>query len=84
MPSSLAKTQRARAIERLETGGLVRLRDLVTEGIMPETGDDMGTMSQGHLKFFNLIFKNPRTYDGVPWVPIWALWARAQIRYTLQ
>jgi predicted transcriptional regulator of viral defense system len=30
-------TQRARAIDRLRAGGVVRLRDLVAEGISPET-----------------------------------------------
>lgn len=37
MAASPAATQRARAIERLQVGGLVRLRDLAAEGISPET-----------------------------------------------
>jgi predicted transcriptional regulator of viral defense system len=37
MTAASAATQRARAIERLETGGIVRLRDLVAEGISAET-----------------------------------------------
>lgn len=36
MAASSATTQRARAMERLQPGGLVRLRDLVAEGISPE------------------------------------------------
>lgn len=37
MAASSALTQRARAIERLRAGGLVRLRELVSDGISPET-----------------------------------------------
>ena len=37
MAAAPANTQRARVIERLQAGGLVRLRDLVAEGISPET-----------------------------------------------
>lgn len=37
MAAASAKTQRARAIERLQAGGLVRLRDLVAEGVSSET-----------------------------------------------
>ena len=37
MAAPSAATQRARAIERLEAGGIVRLRDLVAEGISAET-----------------------------------------------
>lgn len=36
MASLPARTERACAIERLEAGGLVRLRDLVAEGNRPE------------------------------------------------
>ena len=37
MAGASAATQRARAIDRLKAGGIVRLRDLVAEGIRPET-----------------------------------------------
>lgn len=37
MAVSPAATQRERAIKHLETGGLVRMRDLAAEGISPET-----------------------------------------------
>lgn len=37
MAAASAATQRARAIGRLKAGGIVRLRDLVAEGISPET-----------------------------------------------
>lgn len=37
MAGASAATQRARAIGRLKAGGMVRLRDLVAEGISPET-----------------------------------------------
>lgn len=37
MAAAFASSQRARAIDRLKTGGIVRLRDLVADGIRPET-----------------------------------------------
>ena len=37
MVTPAAATQRARAIDRLHAGGVVRLRDLVADGIRPET-----------------------------------------------
>ena len=37
MIAASAPTQRARAIERLGTGGIIRLRDLAAEGISAET-----------------------------------------------